>query len=221
MYSEDEPPSGLVTDMQVQKKIPERVSVFVEGEFAFGLHRDVVRQFGLERGSHVSASTALAALRADSAHRAFGVALNLLSYRARTEFEIRQRLDRKGFHQEVVDEAVRRLLEHAYVDDRSFAREYAGARVASKGDGLFRIRANLLRRGIPGAIVDQVISELQPGVDWLEVAREQGRKRWDRLGETEDSRRRKKKLLDYLVRKGFEYSIARRVAAELEEQQTA
>ena len=217
MYLEGEAPSGLITAVEVQKKDPDRVSICIGGEFAFGVHTEVARRFELGCGLELPASTAAAALKADAAHRAFNAAMSLLSHRARTEFEMRQRLSRKGFNKEAVDDAIRRLHDRAYLDDRGFAREYASSRVTSRGEGLHRIRGDLLKRGIDRGIVDEVTSELQPKVDWTEIARKQAQKRWERIRNKDDERRRRKKMLDFLVRKGFDHSTALTVIAGLEE----
>ena len=52
--------------------------------------------------------------------QALGRSLNLISYRQRTEFELRQRLSSK-FSPDVIDRTVRRLKEQGLVDDAQFA----------------------------------------------------------------------------------------------------
>ncbi len=214
MSMQGEVRGGLISSVEVQKKDPTRVAVFIEGAFAFGLDVEIAARHGLRRGVTVVDEQISGAIREDGVLRAFHAALNLLSFTMRSEEEIRRRLARKGFDETAIDEAVRRLVETEYLNDRTLARQYVDARVRSRGEGLHRVRRNLLRRGVGREIVEDALAQLEPEVDWLELAREQAAKRWERLGTTADTRRRQKKLFDYLVRKGFDYDVARRVAVE-------
>ena len=217
MSSEGDIRAGRISSVRVQKNDPTRVSIFVNDEFSFGLDAAIASEHGLRKDVAVAPDQILTALRADAAHRAFKVALHMLSYRTRTVQEIRRGLSRKGFEQEAIDSALERLIDRKYLDDRSLATSYAAARAGMRGEGHHRIRLRLLRRGVAREIVDDVIADLQPEVDWLEVAREQASMRWKRLGTSQDLRRRQKKLFDFLVRKGFDFDVARQVTAEFED----
>ncbi len=216
MYSNDDIRTGRITAVTPQKKDPNRVSVFVDNEFAFGVSLDVAVRLGLAKGTVVDEGRIEKALQADGVSRAFNAALHLLGFRTRTVEEIRRRLIRKGFEEEAVEEVLQRLHELSYVDDRAYAVEYATARVRTRGEGLYRIRADLRRRGVGEGIIDEVLHGLEDDVDWAQVAREIADKRWSQLAATKDERRRRKKLFDYLVRKGFDFSTARAVSSEIE-----
>jgi regulatory protein len=190
----------------------------VEDEFALGLDAAVAADHDLRVGVILDPDQARAALSADATVRAYNAALATLSSGTRTTEEVRRRLVRKGFDEEAIDTTVRRLQDNQYLDDRCLARDYASARVRLRGEGVNRIRLRLRRRGVEREIVDEVIAEMDPEIDWLEVAREQARIRCQRLGPAVDTLRRRKRLYDFLVRKGFEYDVARRVTAEFDDQ---
>jgi regulatory protein len=200
--------------VELQKKDPTRVSIFVDGHFAFGVDSAIAAEYGLYRGAVVRVDQMRQVLEADRAVRAYHAALNLLSFQMRTVEEIRRRLARKGFDSEAIDKAVENLTEGGYLDDKSLARDYAGSRVRNRGEGLHRIRRDLLRRGVDSDIVEDVVAQLKPEVDWVGAAREEATRRWERLASTKDPLRRRKKLFDFLVRRGFDYDVARRVTEE-------
>ena len=214
MSSNDEIRVGVISSVSPQKKDPTRVSVFVDGEFAFGIDASIAAERGFRSGVTVERAQVQSALSQDEALRAFNAGVYLLSFRMRTVREIRRRLARRGFDEVAADEAVRRLTDRGYLNDRALAQDYAQSRVNIRGEGLHRIRTTLQRRGVGRDIIDEVLADLSSDVDWLATAREQAERRWKRLGTTSDPRRRQKKLYDYLLRRGFDYDVARRVTAE-------
>lgn len=208
---------GTITRLRAQTKNPDRVSVYVDGRFAFGVYRDVVLSLELRKGRFLSVEEQQQAIRADRVLVAKSRAMHYLGYRARSEHEVRQRLARSGFDEPVVEEAVARLRELGYLDDAEYARSYARSRFERGGYGPRRVRSDLMRRGVPRRIIDATIAEIfEARDDVLETAREQAAKRWPRLAGEEDPLKRRKKMYDYLLRRGFGYDTVRQVVDELE-----
>ncbi len=215
-----ENPAGVVTRLVAQKKAPDRVSVFLDGAFAFGVHVDVALAFGLAPGRALSEAEREEILAADAVFRAKSAAFRYLAYRARTEGEVRRKLSGKGFEEGVIDEVVERLYTLGYLDDEAYARAYVRARFAGRGYGPQRIRAELLRRGVRRDYADAALAELLAEDDVAEQARRHAAKRWPRLASEPDPRKRRKKLTDYLVRRGFSFDVVRRVVDELAREET-
>ncbi|RMH49227.1 MAG: recombinase RecX [Bacteroidetes bacterium] len=207
---------ATVTRLVAQERHPDRVSVFLDGAFAFGVYRDVVIEFGLHRGQVLSVEAQRRILRADRIRRARSRALHYLAHRARTTEEVRRKLLQSGFEAAVVEAALERLVELGYLDDAAYARAYVRGRFRSRGYGPARLRSELMRRGVPRALVEAAVQELLEEEDPLEAARSQARRRWARLAREADSRRRRKKLSDFLLRRGFTYDTVRRVVDELD-----
>lgn len=208
---------GRITALRVQQKNPERVSVYLDGRFAFGLYQDVVLSHGLRKGQVLSVAEQEALLAADAVLVAKAKALSYLAYRARSRFEVRRKLLRGGFDEAVVAQVLDRLEELGYLDDAAYARAYAQGRFETGGYGPQRVRSDLMRRGVARAVIDRVLADVfSEQDDILETARAQAERRWARLAGEEDPRKRRKKLYDFLLRRGFSYDTIRRVADELE-----
>ncbi len=207
---------GTVTRLAGQQKNPQRVSVFIDGVFAFGVHVDLVVEFGLHKGQALSVEAQQRIVEADRARVARGVALVYLGYRARTEHEVRQKLARSGFDEAVAEPTVARLRELGYLDDAAYARAYVEARFRNRGYGPGRLRSDLRRRGVARGLIDAVLEALVDQEDMLEAARSHAEKRWPRLAAEADPFKRRRKLTQYLLRRGFSYETARRVVEELE-----
>lgn len=211
--------AGTVTRLLAQQKNPERVSVFIDGAFAFGLHVDLVMEHALAKGQHLDAETQQRLRAADAARRAFDVALTYLGYRARTEAEMRRRLADKGFSEAVAEATLARLRDFEYLDDAAYARDYARTRFRTKGYGPQRLRADLRRRGVPAAAIEAALAAVIEADDVLEAARRHAATRRRRLGAEPDPRKRRKKLTDALLRRGFSYDTVRQVLDEEEREE--
>ena len=213
--------SGTVTRLAGQKKNPQRVSVFIDGAFAFGVHVDLVVEFGLHKGKALTVEAQQRIVAADRVRAARAAAMAYLGYGPRTEREVRQKLIRSDFGEAVAEDTVARLRELGYLDDAAYAHSYVEARFRNRGYGPGRLRGDLLRRGVASALIDAALDDLIEQEDVLEAARRHAEKRWPRLAAETDSYKRRKKLSDYLVRRGFSYETARRVIDELENRMNA
>lgn len=207
---------GTVTRLVAQKKNPMRLSVYLDGSYAFGIHQDVLIRHTLTIGQHLDVPKQEALLADDALARAKSLAMHYLGSKARTTHEVRQKLERKGFGADTCERVLARIAELGYLDDADYARRYAESRFRSKGYGPQRIRQELRRRGIMGEIAEAALAELLEEVDPLDAAREQAAKRWNRLASETDRRKRRKKLGDFLVRRGFGFDTIRQVTDELE-----
>lgn len=207
---------GCITTLKAQVKAPGRVSVFIDGRFAFGVNRDVVLEFGLKKGLELSEELQLRILDRESEFRARSTALNFIAYRTRTEEEIRRRLARSEFREGVIDSVVEFLKRSGLVDDQAFAVSYAEGRFKTGGYGPRRVHHDLRRKGVGRAAADRAIDEVFSESDEvISRARELGSRRWEKLTREEDERKRRKKVYDFLVRRGYPHAVARGVIEEL------
>lgn len=212
---------GAITRLVQQKRDAERVSVFIDGTFAFGLALDLAVRAGLRKGQTLTVEEQQALLDDEERLKAKAVALDYIAYQARTEDEVRRKLARKGFPDEVADEAVARMEELGYLDDESYARAYARGRLAGRGHGPQRIRNDLRKRGVAAKTIDAVLEEVVEQDDLRETALRHGRKRWLRLASEQDPRKRRKKLSDFLMRRGYGFDLIREVVEMLEAEDAA
>lgn len=207
---------GTITRLTRQRRDVQRVNVFLDDAFALGLHEDIVVKAGLKKGLFLSAE-ALEQLRAEDARvRARRLALEYIAHRARTRAEVLRRLARAGFAEADAEAAADRMVELGYLDDEGYARAYVRGRAASRGHGPARLRADLLRRGVHRALIDRVIEEETESDELLESAQRVAEPRWARLQSEPDPRKRRKKLSDFLARRGFSFDTIRTVLEALE-----
>lgn len=109
-----------ITAITAQKKNPNRVNIYLDGEFAFALAR--ITAAWLKIGDILS-DEKIASLQAeDSKERALQQALLFLSYRVRSEKEIRQNLLKHEYSEDVIEITLQRLRDTNLANDNDFAR---------------------------------------------------------------------------------------------------
>lgn len=200
---------GTVTRVAQQRADPERVSVFLDGEFAFGLTLALAVEAGLKKGLVLTADRQRALLAAEEGHAAKAAALASLAARARTTGELRRTLGDKGFAADIVDDTVAALEQMGLVDDAAHAVAYARGRFAGRGHGPSRIRKDLVQRGVAKEHIEAALATLAEAEDVAGRARDDAAKRWASLASEADPRRRRKKTLDFLLRRGHSFDDAR------------
>lgn len=189
-----------ITAIEVQKRTPNRVNIYLDGEFAFGLARIVAAW--LRVGQELSEEK-IEQLQAEEAReRAFQQAMLFLSYRARSESEIRQNLRKHEIPEPVIDQTLERLKQDGLANDHQFANTWVENRSAFRPRSRHMIAMELRQKGLD----DEAISSATKSVDDEALAYEAAQKRVPRLKDLEWSEFRKK-MSDFLGRRGFSYSV--------------
>jgi len=190
-----------ITALTLQKRNRQRVNVYLDGEFAFGLSRFVAAW--LEVGQEIS-DEKIAELRSQDAREvALQRALKYLDYRPRTEAEIRKHLSDKEVEEEIIDEVVKRLRRNNLVDDARFAENWVENRSEFRPRGKRALAYELRQRGIDRKAIDQVLEDVDEDQLAYQAALKQYRKY--RRFDWPDFR---KKMFGFLARRGFNYAAS-------------
>lgn len=208
---------GTVTRVAQQKKDLDRASVFIDDAFAFGLSVELVIKAGVRKGTTLTAAQQRDLLVQQETYAAKASALAGLSVKARTASEVRDSLARKGFAEAIVDDTVDGLERLGLIDDEAYARAFVRDRFAARGYGPARLRQDLMRKGIARATLDAALAELTEAEDLADSATRQAAKKWRALASETDDRKRRKKTMDFLVRRGFGFDTARNAVDDVAE----
>jgi regulatory protein len=137
-------------------------------------------------------------------------AFRLLAYKPRSVAELRERLlGKEGADRSTVDQVISRLEELGYLNDEQFAAGYAASRLNMKPLGRTRLRHDLKRKKLPARTVEHALDEAYAEQSEEELIDRAIDKRI-RLKGPPGSPEEAKKLLDYLIRRGFGYDLALR-----------
>ena len=116
-----DPRAGEITRIAHQQRNPERVSIYIDGEFAFGLPATEVYSRGLKRGHRLTLEDATILAAVDEGSRATDAAVQFISYRPRSEREVRDRLRKRDYSDQAIDIAIDKVRGWGYLNDRDFA----------------------------------------------------------------------------------------------------
>jgi len=197
-----------VTKIQAQKKNPDRVSIFLDEEFAFGLSRVVAAW--LKTGDVLTEEKINKLRQQDSYEVALQKALNFLSYRPRSESEVRKKLIEKEFETAVIDNVIVRLRELNYLGDLEFARQWVENRSTFRPRGSRALTAELKIKGVDEATIAQALSEMP---EEEQLAFEAAKKYVNRLKGLDRDKFRSR-LGGFLGRRGFGYETIYKVVEE-------
>lgn len=154
----------------------------------------------------------------ETERRAIDAALNFLSYRQRTGFEVRRKLASRGFSEATIESALGRLSAVGLVDDEAFVGAYVRDRIAHRPMGIRRMAQELYVKGIPRDVALPVIERILEEEDTGERAladRVVAKKAGGVSGEPGDVALAKRRVRDQLLRRGFDSRVVRDVVEEL------
>jgi regulatory protein len=201
----------IITALRLQTKNKERVNVYLDD--AYGLSVQLNVAMTLRRGQELSEGTLAALRKEDGAERAYDRALNFLSYRPRSEREVRAYLAQRDLQDEAIERIVERLKRARLVDDDAFARYWVDNRTQFRPRGAWALRSELRQKGVADGIIEHVLSALDEEASAMQAAQKHLR-RFQGLDE-EMFRRR---LLSFLQRRGFGYQIANQIVDRCQSQ---
>ncbi|MBV9282946.1 MAG: RecX family transcriptional regulator [Chloroflexi bacterium] len=207
----------IITALETQQHDPERVNVYLDGEFGFGASAMVAMARNLREGRELSEEDVRALLHDDAVERAYAAALNFLSYRPRSRREIETYFIKRKTEPEIASAVVQRLERARLIDDRAFATYWLENRQTFRPRGSRALRLEMRRKGLESEVIDETLEGLQ---DEEELAYEAGLRKARSLSGLEE-REFFRKLVAFLQRRGFSYEDAsaatRRIYSERED----
>lgn len=201
-----------ITALKVQKRNPNRVNVYLDNEFAFGLARIVAAW--LHVGQELDEAKIASLQKEDQAEVAYQKALHFLSFRPRSEKEVEQRLLKEDYTENVISATIDRLKEQHFLSDPQFAALWVENRTAFRPRSQRMLAMELRQKGI----AEEVISSALEQTDEDEVLAYQAAQRYVRRLKGLEWQVFRQRLTGYLGRRGFHYGTAapvvRRIWAE-------
>ncbi len=199
---------GKVTALRIQKHHPNRVNVYLDNEFSFGLSR--ITAAWLQVGQELSPSK-IAKLQADDEREmAYILALRFLDYRPRSRAEVRRNLEKHDIPADVINEVFKRLERSGLVNDERFAQDWVENRSEFRPRSRRALAYELHQRGLDDNAIRKALEGLNEDALAYQAAIKQSR----RL-EGLSMRDFNNKLGSFLARRGFSYEVIKRVVARV------
>jgi regulatory protein len=200
------PRTGQITSLKTTRRDPKRVSLHLDGAYAFTLAADLVAKESLEVGDSLEEARVESLLAADQVARATEAALSFLAYRPRSEREVRDRLRRGDFALEAIEQVIVRLYDWRYLDDADFARRWVEGRAAGRPRGARLLQQELRQKGIDTEVAREAIAEAE--LDEAAAAEDLARRRLAAYA-GEDPQVVRRRVGAYLARRGYGFDVVR------------
>ena len=202
-----------ITDIKRQKRRKNRVSIYLDGKYTFSLDNDTIVRANIYTGDEITEEDKNKLIEKDAFSRARDYAYYFVSYRDRSEYEIKKRLFEKEFQPAVVNEVLSLLKSQGIVDDHSFVNKWVDNVILSRPMGRMRVTHELKAKRVRDDIIDEVCQE-KLGLDKeAELARKAADKKMKVLKSyAQDVARRR--LNSFLVNRGFNFEVIRDLIKE-------
>ncbi len=209
----------LVTDVKLQVKNPNRVSIYLDGRYSFSLTVDQLASFNFKKGDDLSLEEVEAYKDESSYGKLKAVALDYLLLRTRSKKEFRDYLfrktlltyDKKG--KKIIrytDAQAKRVYKHflntKYLDDEFFAKTWVENRNLKKGVSKKKLYQELRQKGIEDHVIEQALGA--SGRDDLGELKKVLTKKAERYKGDDN------KLIRYLASLGFNYEDIKKAIEE-------
>ena len=126
-------------------------------------------------------------------------------YQERCHAEVKEKLYSFGLYKQEVEEMLSTLIEENYLNEERFAQHFAGGKFRMKQWGRKRIEYELKQKQLSDYCIRKGLKEIDEN-DYRKTLGKLAEQKWDQLKEEDNIYNKRKKLSDYLVQKGYEYS---------------
>lgn len=190
-----------VTALKLQTRNKNRVNVFLDGKFAFGLVK--LEAARLRVGQELDEASLARLKQADDREQIHERALKFLSLRPRSEAEVRANLKKHSVPEELITQEIERLKNNGWLNDHTFAKLWVENRATFRPRSKRALQAELKRKGITGQTLKTALATTNDEESAYRLAVSRAR-RLAALPRPEFRR----KLIEYLARRGFDYDTA-------------
>lgn len=233
-----------ITDITQQQKNKDRLNIFIDGKFSFGLHLDVVVNHRLKKGLDVTDEMIKKLQSDDAFQQAYDKTLGYLARRPRSVHETRQYLRDKLIYrhpdysahtdsaskdsfsstqEELIEQIINQLQQRNYLDDIAFAKWWIANRREFKPRGKRLLLLELKTKGLSNQDIHTALttpseeghfSSERTEYSEKDAATQLASKRYKKYSHLPQLEQ-KQKLSQYLTGKGFEWDIINEVLNEL------
>jgi regulatory protein len=200
----------VITKILEQKKRPNRRNIYLDGAFAFGLNDNVVARFKLREGLTLTEDEVKQIAQGEVRQECLDYALKYLGMRLHSRAELRRKLVRREYGDQVIDAVLDDLARMGYLDDARFAKTKALSAAEHKHHGRRRAYVELIKAGVKKDVADAALDDVYETSDSTAAARHLAEKKAPSLRKL-DPMTARRRLAGMLQRRGFDYETIKPV----------
>ncbi|MGG1516791.1 RecX family transcriptional regulator [Paenibacillus oryzisoli] len=210
--SEEQPRVLVITKVEKQQRGKHRYNIFLNEEYAFSVHEDILVKHRLNKGETLFQEQLQAIMQDEERNLGYVKALHMVGRRPHSLAEVKRKLKVKGFEPDIVSWVADKLIEQNYINDEQYAKMLTDHRVVSQKKGRNLIRQELQQKGIHKDVVKETIGSINPEDEYA-AAFKIAQTKWKQTsGKTLD---RKRKTAAFLMRRGYMGTLVQKVLNEL------
>lgn len=146
--------------------------------------------------------------------RAKSRAINYISGKLKTKYEVRLKLKEKDFTEDIIDEVIDILEKEEYLNDRLYCEVFIEDKKQLNGYGKNKIKSLLIQKGVLKSVFEDFLDEFEYEEEF-DNALKMGIKKLNLLSNEEDVFKKKQKLINYLAYRGFSFDVINDVLREI------
>jgi regulatory protein len=193
---------SVITKMTTARSRDKKINIYLDGKYAFSLPAKDVSRAGLRSQQELSANQVAELAAADKYRRCYHAALSFVSYKPRSEYEVRQKLRQRRFESPDIEKTVTSLKDQGLIDDVSFARFWKENRQDCSPRSRWLTGMELRQKGIDDDLIARTVEDVDDEHNAYLAALNKARR--TAPGDYQVFRR---KLGDFLKRRGFGYDV--------------
>lgn len=193
---------AIISDIQVQKKNATRYSLFADSQFLVGVSEATLTKLNLKKGVEITPLLFDRILDSEKESAARDYFFRILSRRDHSRKELRDKAFKKGYSGNYIEVLLDEFEQKEYIDDRKFALKYTADKFEFNNWGPYKVRTQLFKKGISKSVAEECIYTVFGDTAIKESMMDlvlKKKKRYQR----EPEEKRRKKVFDFLMRKGY------------------
>lgn len=203
----------LVVDIKYNKS-KEVFEVIFEDETKLLLNYNIFEKYKVSVDMDFSETEILEMKYFSDIERAKSRAINYISGKLKTKYEVRLKLRENEFSNEVIDEVLEILENEEYLNDRVYCEIFIEDKKRLNGYGKNKIKSLLIQKGVSKSIFEDFLDNFEYE-DEFDNAVKMGIKKLNLLANEEDKFKKKQKIINYLAYRGFSFDVINDVLKEI------
>ncbi|HHY23249.1 MAG TPA: regulatory protein RecX [Clostridiaceae bacterium] len=185
--------------------------IYIDNEYSFSIPEEDYFKFNLYEKDEVSEEEIKIIKNAANFSAAKSKAFVYLSYKFRTEKEIRLKLSDNGFNSDVIEKVLNELKSEGYINDSLYVRKYLHDRRKLNPKSKRMLMVELRKKGINKELIFEGLEELK--LDNIIIAEELVRKKFKDIDISQ--KKIERKVFQFLQYRGFNAGEIRTVIRKL------
>lgn len=195
-------------------KSKEVFEVVFEDETKLLLNYNIFERYKVSVDMYFSEDEILEMKYFSDIERAKSRAINYISGKLKTKYEVRLKLKENGFAEDVIDEVLDILEKEEYLNDKVYCEIFIEDKKKLNGYGKNKIKSLLIQKGISKNIFEDFLNEFEYDEEF-DNALKMGIKKLELLSNEEDNFKKKQKIINYLTYRGFGFDVINDVLKEI------